>query len=153
MQWASGGSVKELHDIKEEDENRIFLAIGERLRDYRFQITASTVQDARAVTAVYPFTAKLPWGFHPFYIQRYFGMSARIKSRVHEQKILFLVLVVCREILCSSLRSTEQKNRWKQKVGKTLDRLSRGTRLISSFVRAPRRSSRERLRGSRRRMV
>lgn len=60
LQWAAAGVAGERHDVGAEGKGKGAVKPGERSGPTTLQSTVSTVHAARAVTAVHPFTKKLP---------------------------------------------------------------------------------------------
>lgn len=67
-----------------------------------FQSNVSTVQVVLTNIAVHPFKTELPWSSHRFYTNSFSRESAMKRSRLHEQKRAYMVLVFCEETVYSS---------------------------------------------------
>lgn len=78
------------------------LAVGDWFKSTPSQSLVSTVDAVQPHTSLQLLTMKLPRSSQRFHISLFFQKSASRKSRVHEGKRVYLVLVFRKEIACSS---------------------------------------------------
>lgn len=102
LQWATVCSAVEEHDAEVEREDRYAVAAEEGFAVVSFQGNVSMVQAVRADIAVHPFMKELPWISHRIYDDMFFRELGMKRSRLHECNRVYLVLVLCKDITCTS---------------------------------------------------
>lgn len=102
LQSATAGSDEKGHDVGEKEKRRVAVAAGEWFEVISCQSIASTMHVVWVSIAVHLCTTELPSSSHQSYIRMFFWESVVKRSSVHEQRGVYLVLVFCKEIACSS---------------------------------------------------
>lgn len=99
--------LEKKHGIREEAKKRGAVTAVEWFEGTLLQDIVRTVHALRAVTAVHPFTAALPWSIHRSYTNRFLQESAMKLSRIKEWNKDFSIVLLCKEIICSSKLATQ----------------------------------------------